>query len=213
MADTSTGKFRNGRSWQMTIKRGLDFVVSLAGLIIFSPIFLFSAIAIKLTSSGPVIFRQVRVGLNGQVFTCYKFRSMVVNAEEIKATVECLNEMSGPVFKLTNDPRVTLIGDVLRKTSIDELPQLLNVLRGEMSLVGPRPALPSEVSKYTNKHRKRLSVKPGITCIWQVSGRNNVDFEQWMKMDAHYIRNWSLWVDIKILLQTVPAVLSRKGAV
>ncbi|AET70579.1 exopolysaccharide biosynthesis polyprenyl glycosylphosphotransferase [Desulfosporosinus orientis DSM 765] len=193
-------------------KRVMDIVVTGAGLIVISPILLAIAIVIKVSSDGPVIFAQERVGLNGRIFNMYKFRSMVVNAEELKAKLAHLNEMSGPVFKISNDPRVTTIGRILRKTSLDELPQLWNVLMGDMSLVGPRPPLPSEVNLYDPKHRKRLSVKPGITCIWQISGRNDVDFEKWMEMDAEYVERWSLWMDVAILAKTVPVVLGRKGA-
>ena len=153
-----------------------------------------------------------RVGLNGRSFKIYKFRSMVVNAEELKERLADLNEMSGPVFKITNDPRVTAVGKFIRKTSIDELPQLLNVFIGDMSLVGPRPPLLKEVNLYDSKHRKRLAVRPGITCIWQISGRNEVDFEEWMEMDADYVDRWSLWLDMEILAKTVPVVLLRKGA-
>ncbi len=194
------------------IKRTMDILVSTAGLIITSPLMLIIAISVKLTSNGPVFFKQERVGLNGRRFKMLKFRSMVVNAEELKDKFAHLNEMSGPVFKISNDPRVTRLGAFLRKTSLDELPQLWNVLMNDMSLVGPRPQLPNEVNMYNPKHRKRLAMKPGITCIWQISGRNEVDFDEWMKMDVDYIENWTLTKDIQILLKTVPAVLLRKGA-
>ncbi len=193
-------------------KRTMDVLLSSAGLIITSPILLIISIAIKLTSKGPILFKQERVGLNGRRFMMLKFRSMVVNAEELKEKLIHLNEMSGPVFKITNDPRVTKIGRIIRKTSLDELPQLWNVFINDMSLVGPRPPLPSEVNMYDPKHRKRLAVKPGITCIWQISGRNEVDFEDWMRMDIDYIENWSFKKDIEILFKTVPAVLAKKGA-
>lgn len=194
------------------IKRVMDVSLSAIGLLAISPLFAVIAIVIKVTSKGPVFFKQERVGLNGRRFKMVKFRSMVVNAEELKAKLAHLNEMSGPVFKISNDPRVTSIGRIIRKTSIDELPQLWNVLKGDMSLVGPRPPLPSEVNMYDPKHRKRLSMKPGITCIWQISGRNEVDFEEWMEMDAEYIDQWSLKKDIEILAKTVPAVMAKKGA-
>lgn len=197
---------------QAVLKRMIDVIGVSVGLIILSPLFLIVAIIIKLTSEGPVIFTQNRVGLNGRIFKMYKFRSMVANAEELKVNLAHLNEMNGPVFKIKNDPRITPIGRILRKTSIDELPQLWNVLKGDMSLVGPRPPLPSEVDLYNPKHRKRLAVKPGITCIWQISGRNEIDFEQWMEMDAEYVDRWTLWLDFKILMKTVPVVLLRKGA-
>jgi len=172
-----------------------------------------AALAIKITSpGGPIIFRQKRSGMNGRVFTLYKFRTMVPNAEALKASLEAKNEMDGPVFKIRNDPRVTRVGRILRKLSIDELPQLWNVLRGDMSIVGPRPPIPAEVERYERWQRRRLSMRPGITCIWQVSGRNNVDFKRWMEMDLEYIDNWSLALDFKILLKTIPAVLSSRGA-
>lgn len=198
--------------WQELAKKLLDVVVSGLGLVVASPLMLAISIGIRLTSKGPVFFKQERVGLNGRKFKMYKFRSMVQDAEELKAKLAHLNEMSGPVFKIKDDPRVTSIGHFLRKTSLDELPQLWNVFRQDMSLVGPRPPLPSEVNLYDPKHRKRLSVKPGITCIWQISGRNDVDFDQWMEMDAEYVDNWSLALDMKILVKTVPVVLGRKGA-
>lgn len=197
---------------QEIVKRIMDAILSGLGLIAISPILLLIAIAVKVSSDGPVFFAQERVGINGRTFRMLKFRSMVVNAEELKAKLAHLNEMSGPVFKIKDDPRVTPIGKILRKTSLDELPQLWNVLVGEMSLVGPRPPLPKEVNMYDSRHRKRLSVKPGITCIWQISGRNDVDFEEWMEMDAEYVDRWSLWMDIKILAKTVPVVLGKNGA-
>jgi exopolysaccharide biosynthesis polyprenyl glycosylphosphotransferase len=198
--------------WQEIGKQLFDVGVSAVGLLLISPLMLAIALAIKVTSKGPIIFTQERVGFNGRIFKMYKFRSMVVNAEELKAKLADLNEMSGPVFKIKNDPRVTKLGKFLRKTSLDELPQLWNVLKQDISLVGPRPPLPSEVNMYNPKHRKRLSVMPGITCIWQISGRNIMNFEQWMDLDAEYIDRWSFWLDIKILAKTVPAVLMRKGA-
>jgi exopolysaccharide biosynthesis polyprenyl glycosylphosphotransferase len=200
------------RPGQALAKRIMDAIFSGLGLILISPILLVIALAIKMSSEGPVFFGQERVGLNGRPFTMYKFRSMVVNAEELKAKLAHLNEMNGPVFKISNDPRVTPLGRLLRKTSLDELPQLWNVFVGSMSFVGPRPPLPSEVNLYDPKHRKRLAVKPGITCIWQISGRNEVDFEEWMEMDAEYVERWSLWMDLAILARTVPVVLMRKGA-
>lgn len=200
------------RPWQALGKRFLDVSLTAIGMLMISPVLIAIALAVKLTSKGPVIFSQERVGLNGRSFKMYKFRSMVQDAEELKAKLAHLNEMSGPVFKIKNDPRITPVGKFLRKTSLDELPQLWNVLKGDMSLVGPRPPLPSEVNMYDPKHRKRLAVKPGITCIWQISGRNDVDFEQWMEMDADYVDRWSLWLDVEILAKTVPVVLMRKGA-
>lgn len=200
------------RPWQEVGKRGLDIILSGIGLIIISPVLILVALAIKTTSKGPAIFAQQRVGLNGRAFKMYKFRSMVVNAEKLKERLAHLNEMTGPVFKIVNDPRVTAVGRFIRKTSIDELPQLYNVFKGDMSLVGPRPPLLSEVNMYDPKHRKRLAVRPGITCIWQISGRNEVGFDEWMEMDAEYVDRWSLWLDLGILARTVPVVLLRKGA-
>lgn len=197
---------------QQFVKETLDRAVAAAGLILLSPVFLAIAVAIKIESSGPVFFRQTRVGRNGRHFAMYKFRSMVVDAEKRLEELRRNNEMSGPVFKMTSDPRVTKTGRFLRKTSLDELPQLINVFKGEMSLVGPRPPIPTEVKQYDNWQIRRLSVKPGITCIWQVSGRNNIDFDQWMEMDLHYIDNWSLWNDFKLLFKTLPAVIFQKGA-
>ena len=171
-----------------------------------------SSIAIRLTSPGPVFFKQERCGLNGRLFTMYKLRSMVNNSEQARFELETLNEMDGPVFKSSRDPRRTRVGKFLRKFSIDEFPQFYNVLRGDMSLVGPRPPLPQEVARYERWQRRRLSMKPGITCLWQISGRNEVSFQEWMKLDLTYIDNWSLLLDLKILLKTVPVVLLGRGA-
>ncbi|QSO51189.1 sugar transferase [Alicyclobacillus curvatus] len=193
-------------------KRVTDILLSSAMLIVLSPVLLLIVLAIKLDDGGPVIFSQLRSGIHGKTFRMYKFRSMSVNAEQMKAELSHLNQMSGPVFKIMNDPRVTRVGSVLRKTSLDELPQLFNVLRGDMSLVGPRPPLPSEVDQYNPHHIRRLSVQPGITCLWQVGGRNDIDFDDWMKLDLQYIDTWSYWSDLKILFRTIPAVLKRKGA-
>jgi lipopolysaccharide/colanic/teichoic acid biosynthesis glycosyltransferase len=173
---------------------------------------LLSALAIRLTSAGPVLFRQERVGLNGRRFSLYKFRTMIVDAERQRDALLSLNEMDGPVFKISRDPRVTPVGAFLRRSSLDELPQLFNVLWGQMSLVGPRPPIPSEVRQYEAWQRRRLSMKPGITCLWQVNGRNKIGFRQWMAMDLEYIDKWSLGLDLKILAQTIPAVLKREGA-
>ncbi len=190
----------------------LDRLGALVGIILTAPIMLGAAIWIKLDSKGPILFRQTRSGLNGRPFTMYKFRTMVADAEELKDALKKQNEMSGPVFKIRNDPRVTRAGRILRRLSIDELPQFFNVLMGQMSLVGPRPPLPKEVVEYDPWHHRRLSVKPGLTCLWQISGRNNVDFEDWMKLDLEYIDNWSLWQDFKIIARTVPAVMKSEGA-
>ena len=196
----------------LLLKRLLDLGGALVGIILLSPIMLATAIAIKATDRGPIIFSQVRSGRNGRKFRMHKFRSMVVNAEKLKKELEKFNEMDGPVFKMKHDPRITRVGRFIRKTSIDELPQLFNVLVGEMSLVGPRPPLPSEVAQYKPWQRRRLSVKPGITGPWQVSGRNEIDFEEWMRMDLEYIDNWSLWLDLRIIFMTIPVVLIHKGA-
>ncbi len=204
--------FREQMLVQLLVKRFIDATVSLAVLVVLFPLLVVVAILIKLTSCGPVLFTQNRVGMNQRLFKLYKFRSMVVDAEERKSALQHLNEQDGPVFKIQNDPRTTRIGRFIRKTSIDELPQLFNVLCGEMSLVGPRPPLPEEVRCYEWLFRKRLSVKPGVTCIWQVSGRNKVSFDRWMEMDHEYVENWSLWLDLKILLVTIPAVLFSRGA-
>ncbi|MBC8001507.1 MAG: sugar transferase, partial [Opitutaceae bacterium] len=201
-------------SWQAFFKVLMDLIGSLALLALSIPILGVVSIAIKLTSPGPILFRQQRSGLNGRPFVMYKFRSMVTNAEQLQHELASMNEMSGPVFKVTNDPRITPIGKFLRKYSIDELPQLFNVLRGDMSLVGPRPLPVDEVKRFNDvAHRRRLSVKPGLTCKWQISGRNQVsNFEDWVRLDLEYIDDWSLWLDLKILLLTVPVVLMGKGA-
>src|SRR5882757_1487662 len=200
--------------WQGLGKQLLDFFGAFVLLVFLSPLFLVVAVAIKLTMPGPVFFRQQRSGLSGVPFTLYKFRTMVTNAEQFKHELEAMNEMTGPVFKVTNDPRVTRTGKWLRKYSLDELPQFLNVLRGEMSLVGPRPLPVDEVRRFNDlAHRRRLSVKPGLTCLWQVSGRNNVtDFKDWVRLDLEYIDNWSLWLDLKIIWRTIPVVLIGSGA-
>jgi exopolysaccharide biosynthesis polyprenyl glycosylphosphotransferase len=197
----------------LILKRAMDIAVSLVALIAALPLFILPAmILIKWTSPGPVVFRQKRVGRNGRLFTLYKLRTMHVDAEKMKDSLQAQNEVDGPAFKIRNDPRVTPVGAVLRKLSIDELPQLWNVLRGDMSLVGPRPPLPAEVERYERWQRRRLSMRPGITCIWQVSGRSDVAFHRWMEMDLEYIDNWSLGLDLKILLQTIPSVFTARGA-
>jgi exopolysaccharide biosynthesis polyprenyl glycosylphosphotransferase len=195
------------------IKRALDIAGAAFGLIVLSPLFLAVAILIKYTSKGPIFFRQERYGLNKRTFFIYKFRSMVENAEAAQAKLEHMNQNSGPVFKIFADPRVTKIGAILRKTSIDELPQLFNVLKGEMSLVGPRPLNMRDVGKFSEAWlMRRFSVKPGLTCIWQVSGRSNISFDHWMALDLHYIDHWSLLLDMKILAKTIPAVFEGRGA-
>lgn len=201
-------------SWSLLVKNCIDRLGAIVLLLLTSPLMLATAIIIKCTSPGPIIFRQQRAGKNGRPFTMYKFRSMSTDAEMRKAELEALNQMSGPVFKVENDPRITPIGRWIRRTSIDELPQLWNVLMGDMSLVGPRPLPLYEVANFESAaQRRRLSVKPGLTCLWQISGRNNVqNFEQWVALDLDYIDNWSVWLDIKILFRTIPAVLFGSGA-
>jgi exopolysaccharide biosynthesis polyprenyl glycosylphosphotransferase len=202
-------------SWPGLVKQAMDFGGALVLLAVTAPLIMLPmAILIKLTSPGPVLFRQQRSGLNGAPFTLFKFRTMVTNAEQFQHELEAMNEMRGPVFKVTNDPRITRIGKFLRRYSLDELPQLWNVLRGEMSLVGPRPLPVNEVRRFDDfAHRRRLSVKPGLTCLWQVSGRNEIsDFKDWVRLDLEYIDHWSLWLDIKILFRTIPAVFNASGA-
>jgi exopolysaccharide biosynthesis polyprenyl glycosylphosphotransferase len=201
-------------SWQIITKLLLDFLGALFLIILFSPVMLVIAALVKFTSPGPAFFRQQRSGLNGAPFEILKFRTMTSNAEQLKHELAAMNEMSGPVFKVTNDPRITPFGKWLRKYSLDELPQLFNVLRGDMSLVGPRPLPVDEVRRFSDlAHRRRLSVKPGITCLWQVKGRNQIsDFKEWVRLDLEYIDNWSIWLDLKILLLTPPAVLRGTGA-
>lgn len=197
---------------RLVVKRVIDILGASAIILLTAPVMLVTAIAIKIDDPGPVLFKQVRSGRNGRKFVMLKFRSMCVDAEAKRKELEKFNEMGGPVFKMKHDPRITRVGRFIRKTSIDELPQLFNVFVGSMSLVGPRPPLPSEVAQYEPWQRRRLSVRPGITGMWQVSGRNNVDFEEWMQLDLKYIDSWSLWLDLKILFKTLPAVLLNRGA-
>ena len=194
------------------VKRVFDIVVALAAMVLLSPLFLIIAIAIAITSPGPVIFRQWRMGEGGRPFLFYKFRSMCADAEQKRAGLMDKNEMTGPVFKIKKDPRTTPIGCFLRKYSMDELPQLYNVIRGDMSIVGPRPPIPDEVCQYGERERRRLAVKPGLTCLWQVSGRNNVQFDEWVELDLQYIRDMSFRGDLAIVARTVPAVLTARGA-
>lgn len=197
----------------LVLKRSLDVIGSTLGLLVLSPVFLLLILAVRLTSRGPAFFVQDRVGIGGHVFRFYKFRTMVIDAEARKAELEHLNEMKGPAFKIARDPRITKLGAFLRKTSLDELPQLLNVLKGEMSLVGPRPPLPTEVERYDARQVQRLSVTPGITGLWQVSGRSGIqDFDRWIELDLEYARQWSLGLDAKILLKTVVVVMLGRGA-
>jgi exopolysaccharide biosynthesis polyprenyl glycosylphosphotransferase len=201
-----------GDSWKLFLKRVIDIVVSGVSLVVLAPVFICIAIGVK-TSKGPVFFTQTRMGLNGRLFHMYKFRSMVVGSEHALKDLKTRNEMRGPVFKMRDDPRVTPFGRFLRRFSLDELPQLWNVFMGDMSLVGPRPPIPGEVSLYDRRSRRRLSMRPGLTCTWQVSGRNDIaDFDSWVKLDLNYIDNWSLTGDLVLLARTVPAVLLGTGA-
>lgn len=208
----SVAKKREGRLIYSFFKRLIDIIGSSIGLIILSPILIIIGILIKLESKGPIIFSQKRVGLNGKEFQMYKLRSMVVNAEEIKEKLKEKNEMSGPMFKIKDDPRITKVGKFIRKTSVDELPQLINVLKGDMSLVGPRPSLPSEVKEFEGWMLRRLEVKPGITCYWQVMGRNNIDFQDWMRLDVKYVNERSFWLDIKLIFKTFFVLFGDENA-
>lgn len=200
-------------AFMLALKRGFDIVISLLLIVLASPLALLIAFAIRVTSRGPVIFKQVRVGLNGRRFKMYKFRTMGMDADARKEELRHLNEMGGPVFKVKDDPRLTPIGKFLRRFSLDELPQVINVFRGRMSIVGPRPATPEEVVHYRPWQRRRLSMKPGLTCLWQINGRNNIqDFDRWIKLDLEYIDHWSFAHDFKILLATIPVVLLGRGA-
>lgn len=195
------------------LKRVIDIVGSLIGLIILSPIFLIVSIAIKVEDpKGSIFFGQERNGKYPKTFKMYKFRSMVYNAEELLEKLKEQNEMTGPAFKMKNDPRITKIGKFIRKTSIDELPQLFNILKGDMSFVGPRPPIPREVEEYDEYQLQRLSVKPGLTCYWQVSGRNNIDFDEWIELDLKYIKERNIFIDMKLILLTIPALLGDKNA-
>ena len=215
-----TRRARLGRSiWQLRCaitpygKRALDILVSFLSLVLLSPLLCLVAMLIMLESRGGALFKQERIGINGIPFTMWKFRSMCCDAERQRLALQKRNEMSnGVIFKMKNDPRITRLGALIRKTSIDELPQLVNVLKGDMSLVGPRPPLPSEVAEYSQADRHRLCVVPGITCLWQISGRSDIPFAQQVKLDIQYIEKQSLWFDIVVLLKTVPAVLKARGA-
>jgi exopolysaccharide biosynthesis polyprenyl glycosylphosphotransferase len=197
---------------RLFFKRIFDIVLSFTSLVILSPLLLAIAAMIKITSPGPVLFQQTRCGLGGRRFTLYKFRSMINNAEQMRAELHQLNELDGPVFKISDDPRITIVGRWLRRFSLDELPQLWNIFSGEMSFVGPRPAVPEEVEQYEDWQRRRLRMRPGLTCIWVLEGRSHVDFNRWMQLDLKYIDTWSLWLDTKIFLRTIPIVLSGRGA-
>jgi len=204
------------QSWdqpfQLACKRTLDVVLSAFSLLLAAPLLLIFAILVKLTSPGPIFYRWKVVGKNGHPFTGYKIRSMVVNADELKPKLEHRNEMTGPVFKIAGDPRITAVGSWMRRYSLDELPQLYSVFKGDMSMVGPRPPLYTEYERFTEYQKQKLSVKPGITCLWQISGRNEVnDFNQWVRLDLEYIRCWSIGLDLRILLRTLGVVLSGSG--
>jgi exopolysaccharide biosynthesis polyprenyl glycosylphosphotransferase len=200
------------KGWNLALKRAMDVLLVLVSLPITLPVLLLIALIIRLDSAGPVLFRQMRVGRNGKLFLCYKFRTMVPDAEQRKAELAALNEADGPLFKIRRDPRVTRVGHMLRRSSLDELPQLWNVLRGEMSLVGPRPAVPEEVARYQPWHRRRLEVTPGLTGLWQVLGRSDTSFDEMVRLDIYYAENWSIPMDLHILLKTIPAVILSKGA-
>lgn len=194
------------------VKRFCDLVLSILALFFLSPLLLLTAVAIKLEDGGPVIYSQTRVGKSGKSFRFYKFRSMCIDADERQEDLKNLDETDGPIFKITEDPRITKVGKIIRKSSIDELPQLINILRGDMAIVGPRPPLLNEVAQYTPEQMHRLDVKPGLTCYWQCSGRSNLSFNKWMELDYKYIRERGLWTDFKIIVRTVPAVLTGRGA-
>jgi len=194
------------------IKRMIDIIAALIGLTMLAPLFPFIVVLIKLETDGPILFSQERVGRMGRLFNCYKFRSMEVGAEERKNELSHLNEATGAAFKIKDDPRITGVGRFLRQSSLDEFPQLINVLKGDMSIVGPRPQIPSEVLQYQPRHALRLLVKPGLTCLWQISGRSHLDFEEWMVLDREYVRQRNLRYDFWILFRTLPAVIERKGA-
>lgn len=199
-------------SWQRFVKRLMDALGAGALLIFLAPVLVLIALAVKFSSRGPVLYRWHVVGQGGRPFTGYKFRTMIENADELKQQLLEQNEMQGPVFKIKNDPRITTVGRVLRKFSLDELPQLWSVLKGDMSLVGPRPPLQNEYASFTEFQKQKLSVKPGITCLWQIAGRNEIrDFDEWVRLDLAYIQNWSLWLDVKILWRTFFAVLRGTG--
>ena len=193
-------------------KRLFDLAASLFGLIMLLPLFPFIVLLIRLESAGPIFFRQKRVGYKGRMFDCYKFRSMSIDAEARKDDLAHMNEATGAAFKIKDDPRITGVGRFLRRSSLDEFPQLFNVFRGEMTIVGPRPQIPSEVADYSPAQATRLLVKPGLTCLWQVSGRSHLEFEEWMRLDQEYVRQASLLFDLGILARTLPAVIERKGA-
>lgn len=203
--------FKRGVAYEL-MKRFIDILGAVFGIILLLPLFIIVSFAIRIESAGPVFFIQKRCGKDGRIFKMYKFRSMVCNAEEKLVDLVYMNEMSGPVFKIKNDPRITKVGYFIRRTSIDELPQLINVLKGDMSLVGPRPPIDREVLNYTGYEKQRLLIKPGLTCYWQVSGRNGIDFDEWVNLDIKYIMERNLWVDIKLILKTILVLFGDKNA-
>lgn len=218
-ASTGTAEAALGKDFEvhepflyLLAKRIFDLGVSFAALILLIPIIPVLAVMIKLDTPGPVFFKQDRVGKNGKLFKFYKFRSMRLDADKQKEEIEALNEKDGPIFKVRTDPRITSVGRFLRRSSLDEIPQIFNVVRGDMSIVGPRPPLPSEVENYQPWHRRRLEVTPGITCLWQISGRSQLSFNEWMRLDMEYIKHRSFRADLAIFLKTIPAVIARKGA-
>lgn len=194
------------------VKRCVDIICSLIGLIVLLPILIIVAIFVKIESQGPIFFSQERVGKHGKIFKMYKFRSMVINAEQIKEQLIDKNERTGPMFKINNDPRITTVGKFIRRTSIDELPQLVNILKGEMSIVGPRPSLPDEVKEFDDWMLQRLNVKPGLTCYWQVAGRNDIEFEEWMKLDVKYVNERNIFIDAILVLKTFFVLFGDKNA-
>jgi lipopolysaccharide/colanic/teichoic acid biosynthesis glycosyltransferase len=206
------GRLGSASRLQLGMKRSIDLILGTLAILALSPILLTVALAIKLTSPGPILHRQIRIGQDGTPFTFLKFRSMYTDAEARKAELDQHNEATGPIFKIKDDPRITSVGRIIRKLSIDETPQLLHVLSGRMSLVGPRPHLPEEVAAYTGLAHRRLAVKPGITGIWQVSGRSDLDFDTWIELDLHYLDTWNLTLDLKLLIRTISAVITGKGA-
>ena len=208
---TDVPQVRDSFGYLLT-KRIFDVVASLGGLLLLLPLFPFIVLLIKLETRGPVFFKQERVGFEGRLFGCYKFRSMAMDAEAQKEKLAHLNEATGAAFKIKDDPRITGVGRFLRRSSLDEFPQLFNILKGDMSVIGPRPQIPSEVGDYTAEQAQRLLVRPGLTCLWQVSGRSHLDFSEWMELDRQYVQKRSLLFDLSILARTLPAVIERKGA-
>ncbi|MEN8007394.1 MAG: sugar transferase [Candidatus Krumholzibacteriota bacterium] len=212
LGESSKGYTGRASFLSRLVKRLFDLAASLFGLTLILPLLPFIILLIKLETPGPIFFKQLRVGFRGRVFHCYKFRSMAVDAEMQKEHMEHLNEATGAAFKIKDDPRITGVGRFLRRSSLDEFPQLFNVFIGDMSIVGPRPQIPSEVKDYTPEHARRLLVKPGLTCLWQVSGRSHLDFQEWMELDQEYVRQAGLKMDLHVLARTLPAVIERKGA-